>query len=186
MVRRNLRGEEQRLRRLLGQQWIRPVHAARGFLRLRQRRGATHLRGKEQRLRRLLGQTGAWPDRLGLLAINRLCSVPAGSMSNPSWGDIFADQLAGDIIVDQQQTVISVSTVKTASCASPCPVHAAPITASAIRKAEEVGYLDLLSLHEKGHPDTCDCKLHQCARAIVKNNLAGAMAAWRRDDADPT
>ena len=24
-------------------------------------------------------------------------------MSNPSWGDIFADQLAGDIIVDQQQ-----------------------------------------------------------------------------------
>ena len=74
MVRRNLRGEEQRLRRLLGQQWIRPVHAARGFLRLRQRRGGTHLWGEEQRLRRLLGPIYAWPDRLGLLAINRRMS----------------------------------------------------------------------------------------------------------------
>ena len=34
---------------------IRQGHAARGFLRLRQRRGAPHLRGEEQRLRRLLG-----------------------------------------------------------------------------------------------------------------------------------
>ena len=52
----NLWGEERRLRRLLGQQWIRPGHAARGFLHLRQRRGEPQLRGEEQRFRRLLGQ----------------------------------------------------------------------------------------------------------------------------------
>ena len=56
----HLRCEERPLRRLLGQQYrvrrIRwPSHAARGYLRLRQRRGDPHLRGEEQRLRRLLG-----------------------------------------------------------------------------------------------------------------------------------
>ena len=29
-------------------------------------------------------------------------------MSNPSWGDIFADQLVGDIIVEQQQSIARV------------------------------------------------------------------------------
>ena len=51
----HLRGEEQRLRRLLGQRCSRPDQGARGFLRRRQRRVEPHLRGEEQRLRRLLG-----------------------------------------------------------------------------------------------------------------------------------
>ncbi len=51
----HLRGEERRLRRLLGLRWRRPGHAAQGFLRLRQRRVDAHLRGEERRLHRLLG-----------------------------------------------------------------------------------------------------------------------------------
>ena len=49
-------------------------HAARGFLRLRQCRAVARLRGEEQRFHRLLGRYYAWPDRLGLSAINRRMS----------------------------------------------------------------------------------------------------------------
>ena len=51
----HLRGEERRLRRLLGRKWVGRCHAASGFLRFRQRRAVAHLRGEERRLRRLLG-----------------------------------------------------------------------------------------------------------------------------------
>ena len=39
-----------------GSEWGWPGHAARGFLRLRQRRVGQHLRGEERRVRRLLGR----------------------------------------------------------------------------------------------------------------------------------
>ena len=44
------------------------------------------MRGQERRLRRLLGPIYAWPDRLGLLAINRRMS-PGPTLKRPlAWG----------------------------------------------------------------------------------------------------
>ena len=30
-----------------------------------------------------------------------------------------------------------------------------------VREGIQAGYLDLLTLHEKGHPDKCECEVHQ-------------------------
>ena len=55
-----------------------PSHAARGFLRLRQRRGEpVHLRGEERRLRRLLGRRRNWDGQ---------ATPPAGSFVSVSAG----------------------------------------------------------------------------------------------------